>query len=120
MDKPNSKWQVCLGHGAAVLVAVGLIPAGLVKLVGVEEVVQNFARWGFPWFWIYVTGLLELTASVLVLVPRTRLWGAALAVLVMLSATAVHLMNGEAGQIGPTLAIAAMAAVAGWSARPTR
>jgi putative oxidoreductase len=111
MDRP--RWQVYVGHGLAVLAALSIGGAGAAKLASTPDLVANFARWGYaPWF-VYLAGALEVLGAVLVVVPRTRVAGAALLVVVMLGAVATHLRAGEAAEIVAPLVLGTMAAGAG-------
>lgn len=113
-------WTRWVGHGAAALGALGLAPAGVAKLLGVEQLAQNFARWGFPGWFLPFTGALEVAASLLLLVPRTRWVGGGLGAAVMAGAIGTHLRAGEAGEVVAPLVIGACCAAAGWLGRPRR
>jgi uncharacterized membrane protein YphA (DoxX/SURF4 family) len=69
--------------------------AGPMKQMGGEEVVANFAKWGYPDFFRYVVGVVEIAAGVMTIYPKTRTLGASVIALVMVGATATHLMNSE-------------------------
>ena len=64
--------------------------AAWAKLVGNPEMVALFTAVGSGQWFRYVTGILELTGAVLIVVPRTRRVGAALLATVMLGAITVH------------------------------
>ena len=66
------------------------VNAAWAKLVGNAEMVALFTAVGSGQWFRYVTGLLELTGAVLILVPKTRRVGAALLATVMLGAITVH------------------------------
>ena len=106
-------------HLLAALLTLGFLPPAILKLVAVPEMVENFARWGFPSWFMYVTGLLELTAAVLIVIPRTRAYGAALLVAVMVGAVGTHLSAGEAGQVVAPLVLGVLSTVALWMNRQT-
>ncbi|MEQ1503444.1 MAG: DoxX family protein [Myxococcota bacterium] len=107
-----------IGHVGAGMVAIGLLPAGVMKLSGNPEMVAHFAGWGFPGFFVYLIGAVEVAAAVLTVVPRTRLIGAGIALAVMVAAAGTHLLHGEAGQMAPALVIGALAGITGWTAVP--
>lgn len=71
------------------------VVSGTTKLAGVELHRQNFARWGYPGWFLPLTGAIELLAALLVIIPRTRFVGAALIVCVMLGALATHVRFAE-------------------------
>jgi putative oxidoreductase len=94
--------------------------AGGFKLSGAQTAIDNFAKWGYPdWFRI-VTGLIEVTAAVLVLVPRTSFYGAALIVPTMVGAVLTHVTHAEIGNTPLPLLLFALAAILGYLRRPER
>ncbi len=103
-----------LEHILAALVGLGMIAAGGAKLASVEQLVQNFERWGYPSWFLYVTGVIEVVAGIAIIAPKTRLVGAALIVVTMLGATATHLRAGEGfAEAIPAIAHLGIAAVVG-------
>jgi uncharacterized membrane protein len=73
------------------LLAFVFIGASLAKLTGNAEAVALFTAVGLGQWLRYVTGILELTGAVLILVPKTSRIGAALLATVMLGALTAHL-----------------------------
>ena len=73
------------------LLAFVFAGASWAKLNGNSEMVALFTAVGFGQWFRYVTGVLELTGAVLIVVPKTRRIGAALLATVMLGALAAHL-----------------------------
>lgn len=73
-----------------VLVAGGFVMAAVPKLTGDPMSVELFERIGGPSFSIYAVGALEIVAAALILIPKTRVFGAALAILTMLGAIGSH------------------------------
>jgi uncharacterized membrane protein YphA (DoxX/SURF4 family) len=73
------------------LLALVFVGASWAKLTGNPEMVALFTAVGVGQWFRYVTGLLELTGAVLIMVPKTRRPGAALLATVMLGALSAHL-----------------------------
>ncbi|MBS1567183.1 MAG: DoxX family protein [Bacteroidetes bacterium] len=91
--------------GLRILVAIILLQTLFFKFSGAEESVYIFSTLGMePWGRIG-TGIVELIASVLILVPRTTAFGAALAAGTMSGAIFFHLtklgiqVKGDHGQL---------------------
>ena len=108
--------------GLQILVALVLtFPMGWVpKLLSQPEVLANFERWGYPAGFHYLVGAGELAAAALLLIPRTALFGALLAVAIMLGAIGTHLLNGElafAPIPAVVLGLAGYVALARWRER---
>jgi uncharacterized membrane protein YphA (DoxX/SURF4 family) len=74
------------------LLALEFAGVAWAKLSGMPEMVALFTAIGWGQWFRYVTGILELTGAVLVVVPRTRSLGAALLATIMLGAIAAHLV----------------------------
>ena len=102
----------------SILLAVAFVTAGGSKLAGAEMHVQSFARWGYPIWFMYVTGLVEVVAAILRVVPATRFYGAALLICTMFGAVAPHVNAGETAQMGAPLLLLVLAALVAWARRP--
>src|SRR5919106_2889602 len=74
------------------LLALVFVSASWAKLMGNPEMVALFSAVGFGQWFRYVTGILELTGAVLIMVPKTRRAGAALLATIMLGALTAHLL----------------------------
>ncbi|MEO4002080.1 DoxX family protein [Mesorhizobium sp. CAU 1732] len=55
----------------------------------------EYARWGYPDWFHYVTAVLELVVAVLLIFASTRVWGVGLGIAVMLAAIATLLIHKE-------------------------
>jgi hypothetical protein len=71
------------------------------------------ARHGYPHWFHFVTGSLELTTAVLLAQGRTRLLGSALGCAVMLAALATVTLHGEYGHGVAPLVVATLSIVVG-------
>ncbi|HEX5746374.1 MAG TPA: DoxX family protein [Archangium sp.] len=100
-----------------VLLAVAFLGAGGSKLAGVAPHPESFVRWGFPLWFMYVTGATEVVAALLLLVPRTATLGAGLYVGTMVGAVLTHLKAGEASHVGAPIVFLVLAVVVGLARR---
>jgi putative oxidoreductase len=73
------------------LLALVFVNASWAKLTANPEMVALFTAVGFGQWFRYVTGILELTGAVLIMVPKTRRSGATLLATIMLGALTAHL-----------------------------
>ena len=82
----------------SVLLAAGFIFVfGGPKVMPGEETIANFVRWGYPPWFVTVTGAIEVLGGILLLIPKTRFYGAALLVATMVGAILTHIGAGEFG-----------------------
>jgi uncharacterized membrane protein YphA (DoxX/SURF4 family) len=100
-----------------VLLVVAFLGAGGSKLAGAAPHPESFVRWGFPLWFMYVTGAIEVVAALLLLVPRTATLGAGLYVGTMVGAVLTHLKAGETAQVGAPLVFLVLAVVVGLARR---
>lgn len=66
-----------------------------INFIAPTSIRADYARWGYPGWFHYVTALLELAVALQLLFPATRLQGAALGALVMLAAVGTTLTHRE-------------------------
>jgi putative oxidoreductase len=104
----------------SILTALLLVAAGLPKILGQGGWVARFERWGYPAGFVLVIGVVEVVGALMLLIPRVAALGAAILAVVMLGATATHLLHGETPRIAVTLVLCAAFVAIAWLRRPTR
>jgi|GEM_PF-716604 len=87
--KLNITSWIMQGLAAIVFLAMGALP----KLTGDPYAVQIFEKVGMGDAGMYATGVAELLAAVMLLIPKTNWIGAGLGALVMLGAIGSHLFT---------------------------
>lgn len=75
----------------AVFLAIVFTYAGGIKLIGARPMVQEFAQIGIGQWLRYLTGILEVSGAIGLLVPKYRFWAALQLAAVMAGATAVNI-----------------------------
>ena len=90
----------------SVFLALLFLLAGGSKLFAPEMHFKDFQEWGYPIWFIFVVGAIEVAGAALLLIPAMRLYGALLLAVDMLGATATHL-KARKGPMESGLAIAA-------------
>ncbi len=98
------------------LLALAFLGACSGKLMGRPEMVALFETIGVGQWFRYATGVCELAGGIMVLVPRTRIWGAGLLACVMLGAIATHLAILHNSPAGP-LTLLILAGIVLWGRR---
>lgn len=90
-----TKTQSSLMWVLSVLLAALFVFAGATKVIGVEQAVEGFSRYGFPaWFRVLV-GLIELVGGIALLIPKVALESASFLIIIMLGAVFTELFLGE-------------------------
>ena len=85
-----------VGWGLTIIVSIMLGVGGLSKVMGTEEMVNTFTFMNLLPY-IEIIGLVEIAGVILLLIPRTSLYGAVILGSVMAAAVALHLslMGGD-------------------------
>lgn len=96
----------------AMIVAVLFAIAGVVNLARPGAVKRDFARWGYPAWFQWLCGALELLSAALLLGERTRIFGLALAGAIMIGALVTLVRNREPFRhLAPALVFSALIVV---------
>jgi putative oxidoreductase len=96
-----------------ILAAATFFLAGGSKLTGVAPMVEMFDKIGLGQWFRYLTGGMEVTGAILLLIPATVILGGALLVLTMAGAIATHLFV-LGGSPGPAIVLFVMVATVTW------
>ena len=103
-------WSQVLPIALAAFFVVG----SLSNIFALGSIYEEYLRWGYPSWFHYVTGTLELTAAVLLFRAPSRLLGSALGCTVMFAALATVIIHGEYGHAAPPLVAVTWSLVVGW------
>jgi len=103
---------------ARVLVALGVLAAGLSKFSAGSGWAGRFHDWGYaPWF-LTVVAVTEIVGAIGLLVPRAFRVATALLLLVLVGAAGTHLIHHQSLQILRPAAYLAVLALAWWTGPP--
>ncbi|MBI3665106.1 MAG: DoxX family protein [Acidobacteria bacterium] len=103
----------------SVVLALMFLGAGGSKLAGMQMHLEHFAHWGYPSWFVYVIGTVEVGGAVLLLIPAVRFYGAALLTCNMVGATFTHIKAGEWTRLPLPVAVLVALAVVLASSRRT-
>jgi putative oxidoreductase len=95
-----------------VLLALLFVPIGSMKLLGVPGAVKEFEMIGFGQWFRYVTGILEVSGAVGLLIPRYRFWAALLIACIMACATMINIWILHAPGLARVTAVLMILAIA--------
>ena len=105
----------------AVLLAVVFLLAGGVKVLGSRAMIQEFTQIGAGQWFRYVTGVLEVSGAIGVLIPKYRFGAALQLAAVMAGATAVNIWVLHTGPLARlTAVLLALSLVLAWLRRPQK
>lgn len=100
-----------LRAGAIWLLVAAFAAAGLINAIGRPAGKSDFARWGYPPWWCYVTGALEIGAAVLIALPASRQAGLVLGAVIIAAAIVTVARHREVSHLAPLGGFAALLAV---------
>jgi len=106
---PKISWRRALPFVLAAFFVVG----SLSNIFAPGSIYEEYLQWGYPRWFHFVTGSLELTTAILLLHARSRLLGTALGGGVMLAALATVIIHGEYAHAAPPLIVATWLLVVG-------
>ncbi len=109
--KSNNRAVTVATWVIAVLLCLAFLGAGAAKLTSQPMMQQEFAGFGYPLWFMFVTGLIEIAGAVLVVIPRTSRIGAGLLICVMVGAIFSHVSHGQAAMIGAPVVLLVLAIV---------
>lgn len=93
--------------------------AGVAKLVGAEQMTDNLEdNLNVPGWAIPVIGAIEVVGAVLLLVPKTRFWGAAGLTLVAIGAFATHVIHADWAGMAVPAVLGLIVAFVAWKTMP--
>ena len=115
--KPMATWKRILLWALTALLAAFFLVAGGSKLASSASSSANFARWGYPGWFMYVVGVVEAGGAIALLVPRVAGFAALLLCGTMAGAALTHLIHGETTAAPVPLVLLAFVALVGYARR---
>jgi hypothetical protein len=97
------------------LLVAALFGAGLFNAVGTRATREGFVRWGYPSWWHWVTGGLEILSAILIALPFGRPAGLALGAIIIVVAALTVVRHREYVHLAPLGVFLALIAAAAFS-----
>ena len=94
--------------------------AGGAKLLNPDAHAGSFANWGYPQWFLYVTGIIEVGGAIGLLIPAARFYATVVLSATMVGAAITHLRAGEMGAVPVPLVILALLMVFAWTLRTSK
>lgn len=92
---PISKKNLWAGRVMSALPVMMLLFSGVMKLTGIDPVLEGFVKLGYPASLVLGIGILEIACVVIYLIPRTAVLGAILVTGYLGGAVATHVRVGD-------------------------
>lgn len=112
-NSPNHIIQYT-GYLLIALLSVVMLFTAVPKLLGNEQLWQQFVNFGYPYWFYILTGIIEAGAGILLWPRKTRLVGAALIIATMIGALLSNMGVGASQFYAVNIGIAVIAAVVAW------
>ncbi len=93
------------------------IMAGGAKLMGNHSQVAHFAQWGYPLWFLYVIGLVEVGGGVCLFIPKVQFYGIVVLSVTMIGAALTHLRAGEMGAFPVPVVLLILLVTLAWTMR---
>lgn len=100
-----------------VLLGIFFIVAGGTKLMGSPSQVEHFAQWGYPLWFLYLTGLIEVGGAICLFIPKAQWYGIVVLSFTMVGAALTHLRAGEMGAVPVPLVLLGLLLMLAWAIR---
>jgi uncharacterized membrane protein YphA (DoxX/SURF4 family) len=105
-------WKSLLAWALAAFFVVG----SAINLLDPPSTAAEYQGWGYPGWFHFVTGGMELATAVLLLAGTTRLVGAAIGCMVMIGATTTLIAYGAYAHAALPIIVLGLLIIVGWSA----
>ena len=91
--------------------------SGIGKLVSTQEWLIEWDKYGYPLWFMYAIGILQVVGSIMLWLQKTRFWAAALFAVIMVGAVFTHINTGEYIGIPSNVVLLVLSAVVMWANR---
>lgn len=102
-----------------VLLGIFFIVAGGAKLMGSPSQVEHFAQWGYPFWFLYMTGMIEVGGGICLFIPKTQWYGIMVLSFTMVGAALTHLRAGETGAVPVPIVLLGLLLLLAWAIKKT-
>ncbi|SHN72039.1 DoxX family protein [Bradyrhizobium erythrophlei] len=94
------------------LLVTGFFGAGFYNAIGTAATQSDFARWGYPRWWGFLTGGLEMVSAALIALPASRVVGLVLGAVIIAAAVMTVLRHRDLSHLAPLGVFVALIALA--------
>ena len=101
----------------SLLLGIFFIMAGGKKLLGQEAQIDSFFRWGYPLWFLYLIGAIELVGGICLLIPQVRFIAVLVLSITMVGAFITHLRADEMAAVPVPLVLLVLLLILAWTMR---
>jgi putative oxidoreductase len=104
---------------AALWIVLGamFVMAGGAKLMGQHSQVEHFAQWGYPLWFLYLIGIIEVGGGICLFIPKAQFYGIVVLSITMVGAALTHLRAGEMGAFPVPVVLLCLLVMLAWTMR---
>jgi putative oxidoreductase len=96
------------------LLGLFFIMAGGKKLLGQEAQIDSFFRWGYPLWFLYLIGAIELVGGISLLIPQLRFFAILILSVTMIGALVTHYRAGELAAVPVPVILLILLLILAW------
>ena len=100
---PTSRWMVWAGYVVSAIPVLMLLFSAVLKFIKPTNFVEEFERLGYGESLALVIGVVEISCTIIYLIPRTSILGAILLTGYLGGATATHVRIGDPSFFAPVI-----------------
>jgi uncharacterized membrane protein YphA (DoxX/SURF4 family) len=100
-----------------IVLGVMFIMAGGSKLMGNHSQVEHFAQWGYPLWFLYLTGIIEVGGGICLFIPKAQFYGIVVLSITMVGAALTHLRAGEMSAFPVPVVLLSLLLMLAWTMR---
>ena len=110
-------WKTFVLYALCALLTLSIGFSGVQKLMGVQSWIDQFKAFGYPIWFMYLTGVLQVLGALGLWIPATRMWAVLGVIIIMLGAAFSNLSIGAYTFIIPNIVLIALAVGVIWFSR---
>ncbi len=109
------KWMI--KTALCLILGILFIMAGGAKLMGQPSQVEHFVQWGYPVWFLYLTGIVEVGGGISLFIPKAQFYGIVVLSITMVGAAITHLRASEMDAFPVPVVLLCLLLILGWTMR---
>ncbi len=88
-------FKTAIANILIIVLCLGMVGAGMIKLMGVPQLIEWWDAWGLPHWLRYVIGVIEFAVGICIFIPQTRKFALYVLIIEMIGAFTLHMAYEE-------------------------